>query len=199
MGTLTSLCLTSRSLIVPINDCAQKPALQRRMLVQRMNRIVGIVVLLIAACAHPRAVEAQDGVLPRDLADIARKSSCEAVTGFYSRPGMVHPPFVYGVDAGDEEASAAFWCQRPGTRSFLLVVLRANGSQTTIPWMNFPGGLSITQPQDFDLAAFRRVSDPRTAGPSVVIRGASAIRSYYDGVAELFVEHGGEWFVRMID
>lgn len=199
MGTLTSLCQTNRSSVVPTHDFAQKPALHRRMLVQRMNRIVGIVVLLITACAHPRVVAAQDGVLPRDLADIAHKSRCEAVTGFYSRPGMVHPPFVYGVYAGDEEASAVFWCQRPGTRSFLLVVLRANSSPTTIPWMNFPGGLSITQPQDFDLAAFRRVSDPRTAGPSVVIRGVRAIRSYYDGVAELFVEYDGEWYVRMID
>ena len=165
----------------------------------RVNRVVAVFALLTCACARVQAVAAQDAALPQDLAGVARQLNCEAVRDFHSRPGMVHPPFVYGVDTGDEEASAAFWCQRAGERSFLLVVLRANRSRATIPWTNFPGGLSITQPQEFDLSTFRRVGDTGPSGPNVVIRSTRAIQSYYDGVTELFVEHDGSWYVKMID
>ena len=199
MDTPTLPCQTSRDLIAPISEYAHRFALKRRNFVPRVNRVVAVFVLLICACARVQVVAAQDAVLPQDLASVARQLNCEAVRDFYGRPGMVHPPFVYGLDTGDEEASATFWCQRVGARSFLLVVLRANGSRATIPWTNFPGGLSLTQPQEFDLSTFRRVGDTGSSGPNVIIRGARAIKSYYDGVTELFVEHEGSWYVKMID
>jgi hypothetical protein len=111
----------------------------------------------------------------------------------------MHPPFVFGIDAGEEQRSAAFWCQVERDHSFILMLLRADGRQTPIAWSNFPGGLSVTAAQSFDLSRFRLIEHPDSLGPRVVLRRVRAIRSYYDGKTEFFVEYRGRWWVRMDD
>jgi len=62
--------------------------------------------------------------MPKDLIEIAHANGCEAISAFYDRPGMVEPPYVYGLLAGDKEQSSAFWCKRTaiGRKRYLLVV-----------------------------------------------------------------------------
>jgi hypothetical protein len=163
------------------------------------SRTVVIAMALVGSCAGARVAQAQQGMLPQDLAAIARQLSCEPVSDFYSRPGVVEPPYVYGVNGEDMEASAVFWCQRPASEIYLLVVWRAKAARSMTEWANFPGGLSITPSQDWSLAEFRKVGEPQTHGPAIVLRSKRAIHSRYDGVSEIFIEYNGTWYVKMID
>lgn len=160
---------------------------------------VGVLVALAVLGFTTTPLAAQRGALPQELREIAHRLGCAEVEDFYRRPGVMHPPFVFGIDDGAEQRSAAFWCQAEGSRRFVLVVVRADGRQASLPWMNFPGGLSLTTKQDFDLSRFRLVEYPDSVGPRRKVRGVRAIRSYYDGVTELFVEYRGRWWVRMDD
>lgn len=164
-------------------------------------RRVGRGLLLAVACGAllTNSLGAQSGTLPQELRVVARQQGCDEVKDFYDRPGLLHPPFVFGIDAAAEQMSAAFWCQGEDRRTFMLVLIRSDGRKTPLPWSNFPGGLSLTSPQDFDLSEFRLVQHRDSAGPRVKLRGVRAIRSYYDGMTELFVEYRGRWWVRMDD
>lgn len=166
-----------------------------------MLHINGLAHLCAVAIAllGARLVEAQDGVLPRELASVAREQGCGPVVDFYSRPGMVQPPFVYGYERGEVESSAVFWCQRAASDSIRLVVWRADSAATSVAWWNFPGGLSLTEPRNWSLSEFREVEAPTVRGPAVTIRAQRAIQSYYDGVSEFFILHNGKWYVLMID
>jgi hypothetical protein len=157
------------------------------------------LAVLVCGALFGVPLEAQRGTLPQELLHVARQRHCDEVQEFYARPGLLHPPFVFGIDGGDEQESAAFWCQLEGSRTFALVLLRADGRQALLAWSNFPGGLSVTATQDVDLSRFRLLTHPDSLGPGVVLRGVRAIRSYYDGKTELFVEYHGRWWVRMDD
>jgi hypothetical protein len=159
----------------------------------------GLFFAVACSVLMTSSVGAQSGTLPQELRGVARQHGCDEVKDFYDRPGLLHPPFVFGIDPAEEHDSAAFWCQGAGSRTFTLVLMRADGRQTPLPWSNFPGGLSLTSPQDFDLSRFSLVQHPDSVGPRVMLRGVRAIRSYYDGLTELFVEYCGRWWVRMDD
>lgn len=153
----------------------------------------------ITFCWLPSVVRAQDGVLPQQLAEVARALKCAPVEGFYDRPGMVLPPYVYGVADEPREESAVFWCQRLHSRTFLLVAWRADRALSHLEWTNFPGGLAVTAPRDWHLAEFREVGAAAARGPSVILRARRAVHSYYDGLSEYFIEHNGRWYVLMVD
>lgn len=159
------------------------------------------VVLIVAALhtAGAPALSAQDGVLPRDLARLAREDGCGPVHGFYNRPGMIEPPYVYGVIPGEREASVAFWCEGRGDREYFLMVGGVEGKRATLRWPAFPGGLSLTEPGDWQLSSFQRVDRPEESGPALTLRSRRALTSSYDGIASLFLEHAGVWYFRVLD
>lgn len=165
----------------------------------RIYTAVPISCMIVLACASTPRANAQDGVLPRDLAEVARNVGCESVRRFYDRPGMVDPPYVYGVEDGDKEASVAFWCERVSDRSYLLVLRRANAAPKELRWTDYPGGLTMSEPADWNLAAFRRVDDISSSGPPITLRARRAVQSSYDGVIATFVEHDGVWYFRLLD
>jgi hypothetical protein len=139
--------------------------------------------------------------MPRELVDFARASGCAAIDNFYDRPGMVNPPYVYGLLDGDKEDSAVFWCRKleKSKAPYLLVIKTVKdkelkGCPSKIEWWNSPGGLSIETRSRFTLKDFHYVSDPKRAGPASTILKAKVIVSYYDGLSEIFYCHKGEWF-----
>ncbi len=142
---------------------------------------------------------AQDGALPKDLAAVARAVECSDVRDFYSRPGMVEPPYVYGITGGEREASFAFWCQRSTGRGFQLVVRAPNGIQDVLPWSDYPGGLSITEFSEWRLVQFRRVAQSETKGPTIVLTARRALQSSYDGVTVTLLKHEGVCYFRIVD
>lgn len=166
---------------------------------QTRFRELPLCMVAVAFLWAPSVVRAQDGVLPQQLAEVARELKCAPVERFYDRPGMVLPPYLYGVVGEPQDESAVFWCQRPRSRTFLLVAWRANHAPSHLEWTNFPGGLAITAPRDWNLSEFREVGAASARGPSVVLRGRRAIHSYYDGLSEYFIEHNGRWYVMMVD
>lgn len=160
-------------------------------------RSLAVGVLLVMAMSKPAL--AQDGVLPRDLGSIAASIDCRAVPDFYSRDGMIGPPFVYGVAAGNPESSAGFWCYRPSVRSTHLVIVRNARVVAEFSWWNFPDGLSVVELTNVDLTGYRHLGDPeRLATPQTVAR-ARAVRSEYGGSYTLFLEVGGTWYFRIFD
>ena len=155
------------------------------------------VALLTWLCAAPLA--AQDGSLPHDLGQISQKTGCIAVPGFYNRPGSIDPPYAYGIDAGIRDSSAAFWCYRESTRTYLLVVTRGDHVRATLSWTGFPGGLTVTRARSWALNKFRRVDDHSVAGPADVLEEQRALQSTYDGVTATFIEYRGVWYFRLSD
>jgi hypothetical protein len=133
---------------------------------------------------------------------MAPLSGCTMIADFFERPGMVGPPFVYGVLEGEPEDSAAFWCKKstPSDQPFLLVVKPSEskawcGCPSTIEWRNFPGGLSVEVRTQINLEHFRHVLNPARPGPAKQIASGRLIVSYYDGRTEAFYCHEGAWLV----
>jgi hypothetical protein len=152
------------------------------------------------------SILAQDKIslLPEELFDIARTFGCDQVEDFFNRPGMVKPPYVYGVFPGAEENSAAFWCEKrveSKKKYFLLFMFKNKTHEQSkcsnyIEWNNYPGGLSINSDKRIRLNDFSYIKKPQKKGPNVTVK-YNVISSYYDGLEELFYCYKGEWLVRM--
>ncbi|MEO1019498.1 MAG: hypothetical protein AAFY56_17670 [Pseudomonadota bacterium] len=90
--------------------------------------------------------QANTGQLPLGLTKSAGDNNCAPVTGFYDRPGMVEPPFVYGFLSGEREDNAVFWCEfdEGDDKYYRLVITHSErqdfGCPTTIDTRAFPGG-----------------------------------------------------------
>jgi hypothetical protein len=141
-------------------------------------------------------------VLPNDLAKAAESKGLSPVEGFYDRPGMVEAPFVYGYLPGEKENSAAFWVKSKQEGEFLLVIETKTAvppeysCPNTLPWKNFPGGLSIVRNGNMSLGDFVYASDPSRKGPAETNITHNAITSYYDGVEIIFYCFNGNWLIR---
>ncbi|PLX40039.1 MAG: hypothetical protein C0608_10070 [Deltaproteobacteria bacterium] len=158
------------------------------------------MAVLIAICSTVLACN-----LPGDFVEFAEKKGLSPIEGFFDRPGMIEAPFVYGYLPGEKEDSAAFWAKAKSDGEFLLVVWASvdfppeYSCSETIPWRNFPGGLSIVDGERMPLADFVYVSDPSKAGPADKSTTHNSIMSYYDGVEAIFYCHEGHWLVRQRD
>ena len=147
-------------------------------------------------------------VMPTELVEIAARNGCAQLSDFFeARPGPVNPPYVYGYLPGHEENSAVFWCKnlRSEEPPYSLIVVAKDPEPelakcpSRIPWPNPPGGLSIFKNRKATLDGFVYLSDPKRKVPKGIKMAHNAIRSYYDGVGELFYCYKGEWLVRMAD
>lgn len=161
---------------------------------RRLATVVAALALIIA-----RQVNAQPGVLTKDLAAVADSVLCDPVPNFYSRSGPLTAPFVYGVEEGETRESAAFWCVRRADRSYLLVIARLSQPTLTFRWWNPPAGLSVVDVRDVQLNEFRLLDDPRTIGPVHLVAESRAIRDEYGGAYTLFVQWNGKWYYRLFD
>ena|SRR2546426_4327532 len=148
---------------------------------------------------------AENSIMPEELIEVAQRNKCSQISDFYkNKPGSVNPVYVYGYVPGDEEDSAVFWCknQTPGQKRYALVFLfRKTENELTkcpdrIEWANSPRGLSILKDQSEILKGFVYLKDRSRKAPDDVRMTHNAIRSYYDGVEEVFYCHNGEWLVR---
>lgn len=164
-----------------------------------------LVMGIIAVAVYLSTAYCETGSLPKELLEIAKKKGCEEVSGFYNRPGMIKPPYVYGYLPCGEENSAAFWCEKKekaGKRFYLMIMRKANKCEELkcpdmIEWHNFPKGLSIYKDTNTTLEYFYYVNDPTRHPPKTETLKHNAILSEYDGVEELFYCHEGKWVVRI--
>lgn len=171
-----------------------------------------LILVLTILLATPYA-NGQGGVnvMPTELVEIAGQNGCVQLSDFFDgRPGPVNPPYAYGYLPGHEEDSAVFWCKnvKSGEVPYSLIVVMRDSEHKLaklaecphrVPWHNPPGGLSIYKNRQTTLDGFIYLSDPKRKVPKKTKMTYNAIRSYYDGVAELFYCYKGEWLVRMDD
>jgi len=174
--------------------------------------LLRLILVLSILLATPYAY-GQGGVnvMPTELVEIAKRNGCVQLSDFFDgRPGPVNPPYAYGYLAGHAEDSAVFWCKNVESEVApysLIVVMRDSEHELTnlaecphrIFWGNPPGGLSIYKNRQTTLDGFIYLSDPRRKVNEKTKMTHNAIRSYYDGVAELFYCHKGKWLVRQSD
>jgi len=160
-----------------------------------------VLLQLTSGAAHAESL-----VMPTELADFARANGCSQLADFYDRPGMVTPPYVYGVLPGDAEDSAALWCQKAGKsdKPYALMIKAKdakglNGCPSRIEWWNFPAGLSIETRKSVLLSKFRYVDEPQRAGPSLTVPIARVIVNYYDGASDRFYCYEGRWLFNSKD
>lgn len=169
-----------------------------------MKKVIGtmIGVFLFCGCAGLKKVPqiTEHYYLPQELQKIAGELKCEEVPGFYKRPGMVDPPYVYGYLPGEKEKSAAFWCYQAGTeKPYLLVFLKNRKLSDYIRWHNFPGGLSLSFQSRLPLSEFRYIDNPAQSGPDEAVTEYQPLQEEYDGVSTYFYSHEGRWLYRMLD
>ncbi len=147
--------------------------------------------------------ETQTYIMPEELIEIANSLNCEQVIDFYNeRPGMIEPPFAYGVLSGDRENSAVFWCKSKNDQRFYKLVFVSKKTfrdkwdyEIIIETKNYPNGLSIVKNSKISLDNFRYIADPEKHGPDGVLPTSSVILSYYDGVAKYFYNYSGHWLI----
>lgn len=156
-----------------------------------------VATLLASACVSGVAA---GPLLPEELAELAQEKACVPIDDFLARPGMIDPPYVYGVFPGEREDSAAFWCKKAAKsdKPFLLMFKDAravSACPTVIEWWNYPGGLSV-ETQKIALSAFRSAKDGKAKAPAITVPNARLIVSSYDGVSDHFYCHQGQWWVR---
>ena len=168
-----------------------------------------LILVLTVLLATPYANGQGGGnVMPTELVEVARQNGCIQLSDFFGeRAGPVNPPYVYGyLPNHHEEDSAVFWCKnvKSGEAPYsLIVVMRDSEHELTkltecphrIPWNNPPRGLSIYKNQKATLSGFVYLSNPKKKVPTNTKMTSNTIRSYYDGVTELFYCHKGEWLV----
>jgi len=163
-------------------------------------RSPGMLILVAILLTTSRAVLAGDDQLPQKLRELRTQVGCGPVSGFYDRPGMVEPPYLYGYLPGGKEESAAFWCHREGAeKPFVLVLVEKGRVTSTIAWQNYPGGLSLDDSAPLRLSDFRYVDKPEQRGPVDAKTTHPSLRSEYDGVITLFYHHGDRWLYRLLD
>ena len=142
------------------------------------------IAVLLSTLALPAGAFSQQ--LPKELAELARDLGCGPVPGFFDRPAMVEPPYLYGYLPGSKEDSAAFWCAREKDSAHLLVLVENGKVSSHFRWINFPGGLSLARDRDFSLSEFQYVDDPTARGPEGGGTKHPPLQSEYDGVITLF-------------
>lgn len=146
-------------------------------------------------------------LLPEELLNLANQKGCASIADFYKDRPDIDPPYVYGYLLGPKEDSAAFWCQKTqnGKKRYFLVFMfkKSNNELCNCPdiieWQNYPGGLSIYRNAKTTLDGFVYINDPKRKVSKNVKLTNNAIRSYYDGLEEIFYCYKGEWLVRMRD
>ena len=168
--------------------------------------IIRVIVILVIVLSSTYSATAQTKLLPQDLTVVAEKCNCEQINDFLDRPGMIEPPYVYGVLSGEKENSAVFWCQAKGRKKSYNLILTTRKTEVD-PWsyeiiittQNYPRGLSIIAKPSLPLTDFIYISDFKKHGPKGISTTHSAISSYYDGVSEIFYNHDGKWLVKQLD
>lgn len=143
-----------------------------------------------------------DEAFPEELRVLRENAGCGPVPGYFDRPGMVEPPYLYGWLPGKRESSAAFWCFRGGVndeRPYLLVLVENGRISETIPWEIFPGGLSLHDSSAIPLSDFLFIDEPaQRSGPAGKMTEFPPLRSEYDGVITLFYRYDGRWLYRIL-
>lgn len=162
---------------------------------------------LLAAASIAGVARAENPAMPQELVEHARANGCREVTDFYSRPGVVGRPFVYGYVPGAEEQSAAYWCEtgpteRPAFR--LMLLFKDNRHELArcpryIEWGTRIGGLSIQNDDTTVLDGFVPLDFRARRPPRGTQRCLPAIHSEHKGAGVVFYCHEGSWFVRMAD
>lgn len=144
-------------------------------------------------------------IMPQELVEVASENKCSQISDFYeNRAGPVNPPYVYGYLPGDEEDSAVFWCldEKALHNPYVLIFVykRTDDELTKCPnrieWNNPPRGLSVYRDRKTTLKGFVYLNDPKRKVPENRTLSNNAIRSYYDGVEEIFYCYKGEWLLR---
>jgi hypothetical protein len=180
---------------------------------QRKNKVnfVSVTAMLIFSLFFLNTASSEDQkshqLLPEELLNLARQKGYAPITDFYKDRHDIEPSYVYGYLPGPKENSAAFWCQKDykGEKKYFLVLMFKNRNHElcncpdTIEWQNYPGGLSIYKNANTTLDGFVYMNNPKKTVPKNVRLTHNAIRSYYDGLEELFYCYKGEWLVRMRD
>ena len=170
---------------------------------RRVTLSAHLIALLGGLACAPDVAHSQ--TLPKDLQAQAARHGCAEVQGFFDRPGMVLPPYVYGVFPGGADASAAFWCQRQNSaRTQYLLVFVSNTDHLpvdcpdTLVWGGgLPRGLSLAASAHVPLVEFHTVSGARLSLPPNATTEYAPLRDYYDGVERLFYCYRGQWLVRV--
>ena len=167
-------------------------------------------ILLLAASGA--ALDAQI-VLPMELVEHAASIGCGPLQDYYSAPGRVHPPYVFGYRSASDERSAVYWCEpgAAGERSRLVIWHGAEQREPPacerLNWINPGRGLSLRREQQpmsafsfVDAARIRVLRSGLEAGPAEPgppgVTSGPIIVSEYDGVIEEFYCHMGRWLVR---
>lgn len=162
-----------------------------------LSIIIGFFLNINIGC-----VRAEPLLLPQELHEVALRKDCTQIDNFYNRPGMIEPPFVYGYMPGPKENSAVFWCEsKKKGKYYLVIVNNSKGTEAStctdiVPWMNYPGGLSIYNDKNTLLDDFVYIDDPQKKPPEGIKLTNNGILSYYDGVEVIFYCHKGKWIVR---
>ena len=73
-----------------------------------------IVLLTLVICHLPFAAE-PSVTMPEELSAYAVSKGCEEVRDFFTRPGVVNPPYVYGYLEGKEKAALS--CGASGAKA----------------------------------------------------------------------------------
>lgn len=175
---------------------------------------VSLLVVFLAANSSSRMLECDQ--LPRELRELGKRIGCGPVPGFYDRPGMVDPPYLYGWPPANKEETAVFWCYREREEEPYLLVFAAGLGQGrkgrvnyTIPWDAYPGGLSIFDwpninfygkedegpydPKHVPLDAFVYIDNPKERGPKGKTTKYAPLQESYDGSTTLIYRHEGRW------
>lgn len=158
-------------------------------------RVVYFILFIMMSSAYA------DENLPLDLSRVANRHGCASVPGFFDRPGMVDPPYVYGLLRGNKEDSAVFWCRsKSDVKKYKLIVVVAEdlqyGCNREIETENYPGGLSLVQANSESIKGFRDRFEHEPL-PATAVNGGNIIVSYYDGVESSFFCYEGAWYVRI--
>ncbi len=169
-----------------------------------------LMTIVTTAILNSGSPQNNEGILPKELLEIAKKNGCNQVENFYDVPGgakAINPPYVYGYLSGAKRDSAAFWCVRVkdnNTKYLLVFVFKPNNHEfstcpQTIEWDNPPGGLSIYKEEGMTLDNFIYVSNKKKFAQKGIKMLHNAISSYYDGFNEIFYCYKGRWLVRQLD
>jgi len=174
-----------------------------------------LLALLSSAIACERAAHdrlntppASDEVLvvPRDLHEFAISKACVPVRDFFQREGVRQPSYVYDILGPKHPFAGALWCHPPGGQPDQYTLLFNFDSATEgmahcpdrIPAQRPIGGLSLIEPHDIGLDAFRYVDSTTVAGPESARVVGPALQSEYDGVAHIYYCYNGRWMVHQM-
>jgi len=156
--------------------------------------------ILGLALGSREGLHACDSQIPEELSKLSESIGCRPVPGFWDRPGMVEPPYMYGVLDGPKEESAAFWSYcKSQEKPYKLAVVKSGKIVSTVSWQNYPGGLSIHSSQRMPLSEFRFVDNPAERGPNDKMTQHAPLRSEYDGVITLFYQQGERWLFEILE